>query len=143
MKRIFARSALLAALIWAAAGTASHAAGDYCGPAANPDLFYNYYVPPVGCYEAGAVGAQLYVSPRPTPPFVGHTYITYQPLLPQEFLYPHERTYYRDNGPWAGETVTTVKWGFAGWPHHNPLDYRVIGRPAPAIFEQYQYHYGN
>jgi hypothetical protein len=56
------------------------------------DLFYNYYVPePCG---VGA-GAELYVSPRPTPPFVGHTYITYQPLLPHEFLYPHHRVYRR------------------------------------------------
>ena len=52
------------------------------------DLFYNYYVPPAG--YAG-VGVQLYPSPRPTPPLVGHTYVTYQPLMPHEFLYPHHR----------------------------------------------------
>lgn len=57
----------------------------------NPDLFYNYYVPPT----CGGVGAYLYTSPGPIPAHVGHTYITYQPLMPHEFLYPHHRTYHR------------------------------------------------
>jgi hypothetical protein len=72
-----------------------------------PDLFYNFYVPPGNC---GAPGAQLYVSPLPTPPYVGHTYITYQPLLPNEFLYQHCRTYHTEhpNGTW---TNTHVIWG--------------------------------
>ena len=85
--------------------------GDYCGPYSRPDLFYNYYVPPVPCSTyPGAVGAQLYVSPRPVPPWVGHTYITYQPLLPHEFLYQHRRTYYRGHGPHGGLTRTSVWW---------------------------------
>jgi hypothetical protein len=58
----------------------------------HPDLFYNYYVRPSA---GGGVPAQLYVSPRPTPPMVGHTWITYQPLLPHEFLYHHHRSYYK------------------------------------------------
>ena len=74
------------------------------------DLFYNYYVPPVPCSCYGAEGAELYVSPRPTPPLVGHTYITYQPLMPHELLYKHHRCYYRDNGPYAGVTRAHVFW---------------------------------
>jgi hypothetical protein len=73
----------------------------------SPDLFYNYYVPPGGC---PGVGAALYPAPRPTPVLVGHTYVTYQPLMPHEFLYQHHRTYYRRN-PGAGWTKTTVSWG--------------------------------
>lgn len=73
----------------------------------NPDLFYNYYVGPSEC--AGGVVAQLYVAPRPTPPLVGHTYITYQPLMPHEFLYKHHRTYYRHH-PGSGMTRTRVLW---------------------------------
>jgi hypothetical protein len=69
------------------------------------DFFYNYYVPP----SPGGVGAQLYVCPRPTPPLVGHTYITYQPLAPHEFLYRHNRVYYTEN-PGAGWTQTKVRW---------------------------------
>ena len=41
-----------------------------------PDLFYNYYAWP----SCTGLGAELYVSPRPVPPYVGQTYITYQPL---------------------------------------------------------------
>ena len=58
---------------------------------ADQDLFYNYYVG----NNCGGMGAELYLSPRPVPPFVGHTYITYQPLMPHEFLYAHDRTYHR------------------------------------------------
>src|SRR5689334_12180322 len=48
------------------------------------DLFYNYYAQP-GPFNGAA--AQLYVSPRPVPPFVGHTWVTYQPFYPHEFMY--------------------------------------------------------
>jgi hypothetical protein len=88
----------------------------------------NYYVA-----DADAPVA-LYVSPRPTPPLVGHTYITYQPLAPHEFLYTHHRTYVTRH-PDAPRTVTCVSWGhtpFQGLvPHyvdghlfHNILDPR-------------------
>lgn len=70
-----------------------------------PDLFYNYYVPPGPC----GVGAQLYVCPVPTPPLVGHTYYTYQPLMPHEFLYPHSRTYWRFHSD-GRATRTLVSW---------------------------------
>jgi len=70
------------------------------------DLFYNYYVPP-GPY--GGPGAPLYVCPVPTPPMVGHTYYTYQPLMPHEFLYPHSRKYYRYH-PDGRMTRTLVWW---------------------------------
>ncbi|MHB1036015.1 MAG: hypothetical protein ACYC35_16385 [Pirellulales bacterium] len=70
-----------------------------------PQLFTNYYVP---AYADG-VGAELYLCPRPTPPLVGHTYITYQPLMPHEFLYKHSRSY-RTYHPDAGWTRTYVSW---------------------------------
>ena len=70
------------------------------------DLFYNFYVPPVG---HGSVGAQLYPCPRPTPPMVGHTYVTYQPLMPHEFLYKHHRVYKTKHLD-APKTVTRVRW---------------------------------
>jgi hypothetical protein len=70
------------------------------------DLFYNYYAPPVG---PRSVGAELYVSPRPTPPMVGHTYITYPPLMPHEFLYKHAR-HYKTVHDDAANTRTTVRW---------------------------------
>ena len=86
--------------------TASQARAELVRHSTAGDLFYNEYVPPVGC---GSVGAQLYPCPRPTPPLVGHTYITYQPLMPQEFLYKHHRVYTTKHED-APKTRTNVHW---------------------------------
>ena len=89
-----------------------------------PDLFYNYYVP---AGSQGGVPAQLYLSPRPTPRLVGHTYVTYQPLMPHEFLYPHRRKYWRKN-PDGGWTSTSVCW------YHKCLCLDCLCRvPAPIV----------
>jgi hypothetical protein len=71
----------------------------------HPKLFRNYYVGGAG---QGAP-AQLYVSPRPVPAYVGHTWITYEPLMPHEFLYAHHRTYWAHNAD-CSWTKTKVKW---------------------------------
>jgi hypothetical protein len=73
------------------------------------DLFYNYYAQP-GPYNGAA--AQLYISPRPVPPNVGHTWVTYQPFMPHEYLYKHQRSYYTHH-PGAGWRRTTVRYGTA------------------------------
>jgi len=70
------------------------------------NLSHNFYVPPRGY---NGVGAQMYLSPLPTPPLVGHTWITYEPLMPHEFLYPHKRTYVRHH-PCGNTTRTRVRW---------------------------------
>ncbi len=75
--------------------------------AAHPDVFYNYYNGPT-VYGQGTP-AQLYVSPRPTPPLVGHTWISYPPLNPHEFLYHHHRKHYKYH-PEGGHTISTVKY---------------------------------
>ena len=54
------------------------------------DLFANYYVGP----QPSGTAAQMYVSPLPVPANVGHTYTTYQPLMPHEYLYKHTRSHY-------------------------------------------------
>jgi hypothetical protein len=74
------------------------------------DLFYNYYAQP-GPYNGAAAG--MYVSPRPVPAFVGHTYVTYQPYMPHEFLYKHKRAYYTHT-PGAGWRRTNVRYGTFG-----------------------------
>jgi hypothetical protein len=88
------------------------------------DLFYNYYAQP-GPYNGAA--AQIYVSPLPVPPNVGHTWTTYQPLMPHEFLYRHQRSYYTHN-PGAGWRRTNVRYGtnclrcqFFGSELHYPM----------------------
>jgi hypothetical protein len=90
-----------------------------------PDLFYNYYVPPGPC---GGVGAQLYVSPRPVPERVGHTWITYQPLLPHEYLYKHSRCYHRRFLDARGN-CTHVKYRHAILPNMVPtyVDGHILG----------------
>lgn len=49
------------------------------------DLFYNYYTHGA----CNAVNAQMYISPLPVPPYVGHTFFTYQPFYPHHMLYHH------------------------------------------------------
>jgi hypothetical protein len=107
-------AALVLLLLWGIeSGSISQARAEGARQATPDDLSYNYYVPPVG---ANSVGAELYLCPRPTPPMVGHTYITYQPLAPHEFLYGHSRTY-RTTHEDAPTTTTRVHWGH-GW---NPV----------------------
>jgi hypothetical protein len=79
-------------------------ANEFNHPAYQYDLFYNYYQAP--SMAQGGVPAQLYLSPRPVPAYVGHTYITYQPLMPHEFLYRHHKTYTRV-GPTGGPVNRT------------------------------------
>ena len=111
-----------------AAPATAHAPGCQCGGAGckqlgygNPALFYNFYVP-----NNCGVPAQMYVAPRPVPPLVGHSYYTYQPLLPHEFMYPHYRTYrnYYDDG--HGFTRTRAVW------YSNPLT--TILKDARQVF---------
>jgi hypothetical protein len=100
---------LAVVIVYGASGASSLKAEDYCRPW-KPDLFYNFYVAGAPCPSYGLVPAQLYVSPRPTPPLVGHTYITYQPLMPHEFLYRHDRCYFTWHGVDGGLTSTRVCW---------------------------------
>jgi hypothetical protein len=78
-----------------------------------PDLFYNYYAWP----SCTGLGAELYVSPRPVPPWVGHTYITYQPLMPHEFMYSHHRTYHRyyNGGQGLNRTHVAYRHSWLPW----------------------------
>jgi hypothetical protein len=60
-----------------------------------PYLFANQYTQGA----ANQTTAQMYVAPVPVPPWVGHTYYTYQPLYPHELTYAHTHRYhsYYDN----------------------------------------------
>ncbi len=94
-------------------------------------MFSQYYTPP----GASAATAALYPAPLPVPANVGHSYYTYQPLMPHEMMYMHSRNYYNyyadssafyTNPPQypcgGGLTKTTVKWmGSCGANHMGPL----------------------
>jgi hypothetical protein len=70
-----------------------------------PDVFYNYYVPGNGGSPVEALPA-----PFPTPPVTGYAYYTYQPLMPNEFLYKHHRTYHQYYNLGMGLNRTKVRW---------------------------------
>jgi hypothetical protein len=59
-------------------------------------MFDNYFTHGA----ANQADAALYVSPVGVPGWVGHTYIPYEPLRPDEFLYQHKDRYhsYYDGG---------------------------------------------
>ena len=93
------------------AGLAAAAPIDHGVDAPTPDVFYNFYLPPSPPPPGyPGVGAQLYVSPRPVPPRVGHTWITYPPFMPHEFLYKHHRRYIRPAGAMGFKTDARVWW---------------------------------
>jgi len=71
----------------------------------NPDLFYNYFTQG----HCNQVNAQLYVSPLPVPPNVGHTFFTYQPFNPHHMMYWHKDKFHRyyDNGRGMNRTRAT------------------------------------
>ncbi len=71
----------------------------------SPDVFYNFYQPGNGGVPAAALPA-----PYPTPPLVGHQYTTYQPFMPNEWLYMHHRTYHQAYNQGMGLNRTKVWW---------------------------------
>src|SRR5262245_25310574 len=73
------------------------------------DLFYNFYEGP----DPSGTAAGMYVSPRPVPAYVGHTYTTYQPLMPHEYLYRHTRSHYA-HVPGAGWSRAKVRYRTGG-----------------------------
>ena len=100
--------AMIAAGMTAAECRALPIDGGVEGP--TPDVFYNFYTPPVPAGGYPGMGAQLYVSPRPVPPRVGHTWNTYPPFMPHEFLYKHRRRYIRPAGVTGLRTDVHAYW---------------------------------
>jgi hypothetical protein len=78
------------------------------------DLFYNFYEGP----DPSGTTAAMYVSPRPVPVYVGHTYTTYQPFMPHEYLYAHTRSHYA-HAPGAGWSRAKIRYRTGGlWLDH-------------------------
>ena len=103
--------ALLVAAVGVCGSSALHAAPINHGiDAPTPDVFHNSWVPPVPAGASPGFGAQLYVAPRPVPPRVGHTWYTYPPFLPHEFLYKHHRKYVRPAGATGLRTEVRAVW---------------------------------
>jgi hypothetical protein len=78
------------------------------------DLFYNFYEGP----NPSGTTTAMYVSPRPVPVHVGHTYTTYQPFMPHEYLYRHTRSHY-SYCPGAGWSRAKIRYRTGGlWVDH-------------------------
>ena len=73
------------------------------------DLFYNYYEGP----DPSGTTTAMYVSPRPVPVHVGHTYTTYQPWMPHEYMYRHTRSHYAYH-PGAGWSRAKIRYRTTG-----------------------------
>lgn len=86
----------------AEAGIAGGSSGCMERQYGQPDLFYNYYTQGY----CNLANAQMYLSPVPVPPNVGHTFYTYQPLYPHHYLYWHKDRYhnYYDGGRGTNRT---------------------------------------
>jgi hypothetical protein len=72
-----------------------------------PDLFANYYTQG----QANQINAQMYIAPVPVPPWVGHTWNTYQPFAPHQFMYTHSHRYhhYYDQGRGLNRTHVSYR----------------------------------
>lgn len=86
------------------------------------DLFYNYYEGP----DPSGTATAMYISPLPVPVHVGHTYTTYQPLMPHEYMYRHTRSHYAHvpGAGWSrakiryrtyGLRLDDLSWKLSGW----------------------------
>jgi hypothetical protein len=73
------------------------------------DLFYNFYEGP----DPSGTTTAMYISPRPVPAHVGHTYTTYQPFMPHEYTYKHTRSNYA-YAPGAGWSRSKVRYRTGG-----------------------------
>ena len=120
-------AAVLAAATWFAM-TGEARAQSYGAPGwASPQP--NSYAMPTG---PGGLTAALYPSPRPTPPLIGQTVITYEPLAPYEFSYVHHRVYKTQSAynPCNGSSQVTRT--SVTWRHHPQLP-PLLTNGAPGL----------
>ena len=102
----------LVAVVWQSCQAAQAAEGRWkriISYQSKSDLFANYQVGPCPC----GIAAQMYLSPQPAPPHVGHTYTTYQPLMPHETMHKHTRSHYA-HVPGSGWTRSKVRYRTRG-----------------------------
>ena len=118
------RTTLAALAMFAALAFVSQTASAQIGDGNLPNYLFSQYT----TQGQGATSAGKYVAPHPVPAHVGHSYYTYQPLMPHEMTYEHERNYYNyynDNsfkGGGPSLNVTSVRWQ-NGHGSYRPLPF--------------------
>lgn len=116
---------------------ASPAAAQF-GTGNTPNSLFSQYTTQPG---ASATQSALYPAPHHVPANVGHSYYTYQPLMPHEMMYQHTRNYYNyynTGGYYGGHNAlnkTSVRWQ-SGTNHMGPLPFS--GAAAQALKWRYQ-----
>jgi hypothetical protein len=121
MVRNFLYATAIVAVWSVSAASVSAQFGDGNSP---NNLFSQYYTQP----GASQVTAGIYPAPHWVPGNVGHSYYTYQPLMPHEMMYQHSRNYYNyyNTGGYYGApnalNKTTVRWQ-SGSNHMGPLPF--------------------
>ncbi len=126
---MISRSVIVAVAAAVCLGLLAQAAQAQSNGSLTNNLFSQYYTQP----GASSATAGMYPAPHPVPRHVGSSSYTYQPLMPHEMMYAHQRNYYNYYGApnyygsrygWnnggGGLTKTTVVWQ-NGCNHMGPL----------------------
>jgi hypothetical protein len=117
--------AALAAIVAVVGLAAATANAQYYGSPGWTSPEPNNYAMPAG---QDGLTAAMYPCPRPTPPLIGQTVITYDPLAPQQMMYLHWNGYVTSNGC-GGWTTTSVIYG-----HHAHLfPHPTLRNQAPGL----------
>lgn len=101
-----------AAVLMACVALVSNSAEAQIGQGNYPNHLFAQYT----TQGQGGLTAGKYNAPHPVPAHVGHDYRTYEPLMPHEMMYEHQRNYYNyynDNSYYGGGpslNVTSVRW---------------------------------
>lgn len=112
MEFLMKRTILAALVVFAALAFVSQTASAQIGNGNLPNYLFSQYT----TQGQGAMTAGQYPAPHPVPPYVGDSYYTYQPLMPHEMMYEHQRNYfnYYNDGSFKGGgpslNVTSVRW---------------------------------
>ena len=106
------RTTFVAVAMFAVLAFVSQSASAQIGNGNLPNYLFSQYT----TQGQGGITAGKYPAPHPVPSHVGHSYYTYQPLMPHEMMYEHQRNYYNyynDNSFYGGGpslNVTSVRW---------------------------------
>jgi len=75
----------------------------------------------------GGLTAGKYIAPHPIPSHVGHSYRTYEPLMPHEMLYEHDRSYFNYYNPSLlnNNYISKLQYAFAQRAYGLPGDSAV------------------
>ncbi len=128
---------LVAAAILVAGSVVSTQAFAQYAPNSNGNLANNLFLQYQTPSGASQVTAGMYPAPHWVPGNVGHTYYTYQALMPHEMMYQHSRNYYNyqagpesfyqepcRGGGGGSLNITKVRWQ-SGSNHMGPLPFTV------------------